>query len=118
VSPMFAMGAGPHHVRQPFGKHFAPTSYVITKEPTDSDTQTQHLSTTRQVLQRTLISAVNTRRALFTQRANGAGRRRTNEDFQVIRLLPHRLYPHYLPTKHQFFHSGVMGYPVEFWKNV
>jgi hypothetical protein len=46
---------------------------------------------------------------LFTQRANGAGRRRTNEDFQVIRLPLHRLYPHHLPTEHQLFHRGVIA---------
>jgi hypothetical protein len=40
----------------------------------------------------TEVSPVNTRRALFTQRTNGAGRRRTKKDFQVIRLPLHHLY--------------------------
>jgi hypothetical protein len=35
--------------------------------------------------------------------------RPVNEDFQVIRLPQHRLYPHRPPTKHQLFHRGVIA---------
>jgi hypothetical protein len=48
-------------------------------------------------------------RALFTNRVSCIGGRRTVKDFQIAHLPLNRFYPYPLPTKHQFFHLGVIA---------
>src|SRR5262245_14092894 len=54
-------------------------------------------------------SILDVKKQVFTNRASGTDRRRTEKDFQIVRLPLNRFYPHPLPTKHQFFHLGVIA---------